>query len=520
MTFNRRPGPPRSFNNGPRGYGPPNRDSGRGPGGPPFRGPRPFNNFRGNDRPPYPHRPWSPPPQMPVSAREAAMAVISRHVERFPDLEPLEPRVDHLDPRDAALSHAIVDTVVRRWNTLRYVLEEFLDRPLPLLEPDLQAVLLTAAAQILFMDRIPSHAAVDESVELAKRGIREGAGSMANAVLRRIAESKGDALPGPYPLTLRRDALPLADGRILTLKGRPLPEDPILALAIATSHPVAVITQWINLAAKAGTAETDGTSVTAATQLALHSLAEAPTILHTAHLAADLHPDFAVHCTPHDTPGHHVYTGPHALLAETLAKRTDIWAQDPASSASIDQVRHLRPNVILDMCAGQGTKTRQLAAVFPAAKILATDPDPARFATLTKVFAGHDRVTVIPSDTLLPAHAASADLILLDVPCTNSGVLARRAEAKMRLGPEQTERLVQIQRQILTRARALLRASPRGKILYATCSVDPAENREQAEHVSRLHRFRIEHESIRLPQGLPGEPATAYTDGGYSVLLG
>jgi 16S rRNA (cytosine967-C5)-methyltransferase len=192
---------------------------------------------------------------------------------------------------------------------------------------------------------------------------------------------------------------------------------------------------------------------------------------------------------------------------------------------------HLEPEVVLDLCAGQGTKTRQLAATFPGARVVATDVDRARFATLERVFreygagdgagggAGGGRVEVLAPAEVMERYRGKADLVLLDVPCSNTGVLARRAEARYRCGPEQMKRLVDVQRQIVADAIPLLRESARGRILYSTCSVEPEENNLQVAWAAKWHRFRVEKQELLLPAGRPGGPASGYHDGSFFTLM-
>src|SRR6185503_11286306 len=120
-----------------------------------------------------------------------------------------------------------------------------------------------------------------------------------------------------------------------------------------------------------------------------------------------------------------------------------------------------------------GTKTRQLAQAHPAAEIIATDIDRERLRTLKETFADHDRVRVIDHDRLM-GYAGRADLVVVDVPCSNTGVLARRVEAKYRFSRESLKGLVDIQRQIIADSLRLLEPKS-GRLLYATCSIDPAE---------------------------------------------
>jgi 16S rRNA (cytosine967-C5)-methyltransferase len=110
-----------------------------------------------------------------------------------------------------------------------------------------------------------------------------------------------------------------------------------------------------------------------------------------------------------------------------------------------------------------------------------------------------------------------ADLLLLDVPCSNTGVLARRVEAKYRFSKANQQKLIDVQRQIIADAIALV--SDRGVVVYSTCSIDPAENEQQARWVTKWHPFRIEQRQSRLPAGGPGDSPTRYADGGYFAIL-
>jgi 16S rRNA (cytosine967-C5)-methyltransferase len=113
-----------------------------------------------------------------------------------------------------------------------------------------------------------------------------------------------------------------------------------------------------------------------------------------------------------------------------------------------------------------------------------------------------------------------ADLILLDVPCTNTGVLARRIEAKYRCDDDQLNRLVGIQKQIIADSIALLRSRPRGRILYSTCSLEPEENQAQVDWAARWHTFKVLAFESHAPAGIPGGHASAYSDGSFWALLG
>ncbi|MDX2115310.1 MAG: transcription antitermination factor NusB [Planctomycetota bacterium] len=457
------------------------------PSGP--RGPRPGN------------RPFGPPQPAVDPARDRALRAVASQVRRFPDLQIDALDTQELSDLDAAFAHALYGAVISRWLTLRFILESRLNRPDLRPAPAAAAALLVGAAQILLLDRVPIHSAVDTSVEWVKNAGTPGAGRMVNAVLRAVA----DLIPEGGKqrrdtITDAADELPMPDGSALVLAKPVLPTDPVQRLSVATSCPADLIRAWSR-----------DRGMREARRLALHSLIAPPVILNTAFAAAPLPPE----CAPHDSPGHHVYTGTHEQLAQLLQSRRDIWAQDPASSLAVATAGDLKPSLVVDACAGLGTKTRQLAAMFPDADILAADVDLVRVQTLRSATAG-TRVTVVPYQKLID-YAGKADLVLLDVPCSNTGVLARRVEARYRFDRENTEKLASTQRQIIADSIRLLR--PGGRILYSTCSLDASENRAQADWASRWHGLRLAREHDRAPQGLPGDPPARYTDGSYAALL-
>ncbi len=492
-----------------------------------------------------------------IPARQVVYRVVMHQIRKYPDLELCGIDTTRLEPRDAALAHAIYDAVLRRWLTLRHIVEGFLESEWDLVDPRIRAALLCGAAQLLLMDRLPAHAVVADSVEWVKHQAGPRAGGMVNAVLRRVDElilrtdpnappaaeppppaadtdeheqaMRASLKPGPPPAlptdergrrerwTDRRDEIPLADGTALALRAQVLPADADRRLSIATSHPLELIRSWLK--------SIDRREVR---QIALHGIAAPSTVVNTANAAAEL-PIGPGAFIEHAAPGHHVWTGPYEALADLMRSRNDIWVQDPASSLAVQSVEDMKPAVVLDMCAGLGTKTRQLAAAFPEAKIIATDKDRGRFEKLKALFAGHPRVQVVEwpkegSSGLTLAFAGAVDMVLLDVPCSNSGVLARRLEARYRFDAKRTEELAAIQRQLIADSIPLLRRGPGSMpggsaIVYSTCSLDPQENEEQARWAARWHGMEIARERRRTPEGGPGEPPERYSDGSYAVVL-
>ena len=436
-------------------------------------------------------------PQRSDTARDLVTARIAGRAKQFPRLFPEALRTDGLDGRDTALAHAIDQAVARRWLTLVAVLQAKLSRPWDRLHRSVQAPLLVGAAQLLLLERIPDHAAINEAVNWTKPRQPKAAG-MVNAVLRRVAELRGEKTDRAEHTD--RHELPLHDGRVLRLREPVFDEDPLKRLAEQTSHPPELLARWV---------ERDGFEQAA--RLAEHGLIHPPIIV----TGADPLPG-SPHCEPHDEPGFAVLTGDRAALVPLLAEYPTLRVQDPGSAAAVTATADQVPNLIVELCAGKGTQTRQLAAVHPQALIIATDANPRKLDVLRDDFAGHDRVRVVEPSELID-HAGRADLVIVDAPCSNTSVLARRVEARYRCTGDILAALWDVQRQILVEAVRL--TAPQGRILYCTCSIEPQENAGQAQRLVKWHKARVQRQTDLLPSGRPGDPVSGYRDGGYFAIL-
>lgn len=454
------------------------------------------------------------------AARDAAVRALARQARAYPELAPdaleyeLGARIAAGSPPmralDAAFAHAIYHAAVQHWLTLAFLLNREIRQGFDVLEPRARAVLLAAGAQIVFLDRVPAHAAINHAVEWAKQVIRPGAGGLVNAVLRRIASIREACNIEASAWHGDRDALPLSAGGVLRGGTLDLPEDPVDRLAIATSHPRVLLEHWLVRMPEA-----------AVTELALHSLSEPPVLINTEHAVANELLAHADSLASHADPRNRVFREGGVSLSGLLASSPRLWVQDPSSAGAIRSIADLSPRRIIDLCAGQGTKTGQLAATFPNAEIIATDIDNARFSRLKAAFAASDQVRVLPLVDAKGLAMMSCDLVLLDVPCSNTGVLPRRPEARYRFGPATLDSLAAVQRQLIADSIPLLSREPASRpgVLYATCSLEAEENSQQAAWIRRWHKFAASRERSVIPAGAPGGPDASYHDGAYSVLF-
>jgi 16S rRNA (cytosine967-C5)-methyltransferase len=432
------------------------------------------------------------------SARSLVADRVEQRARRFPEIYPQRLHTGDLTGRDLALAHAIDQAVARRWITLAAVTQPLLQRSWSRLQASVQAALLTGGAQLLLLERLPDHAVINEAVSWVKRRSPGGAG-LVNAVLHRVADLRRERIDDGAPLPRAATDVPLHDGGVLRLAEAVFDGDPASRLGQQTSHPAELLARWVE---RYGFEQVAG--------LAGHSLVHPPVII--AGLAGGPSPGL----TPHDEPGFAVLDGGRAALEPLLALHPEARVQDPGSAAAVSATAGLVPELIVEVCAGRGTKTRQLAGVHPQAQIVAGDASPHRRADLRRQFRGADRVLVADPEALVE-YAGRADLVVVDPPCSNTAVLARRPEAKYRVTPQSLARLLELQRQII--ADALGAVAERGHLLYSTCSLEPDENERQIDWIRRWHPLDRLEQITRLPCGAPGDPPNRYRDGCFFALL-
>lgn len=321
--------------------------------------------------------------------------------------------------------------------------------------------------QLFYLDRVPDYAAVDGAVAAAKRLAGPQAAGWVNAVLRRAArerESWINAAPPPGRLT-RIESLAVRFSHpewmiARWLKARPASE---LELFLQWNNRRPAITLRINRL------KTDPEAIKEEMQracLAFETVAEDPFFLRIEHSGELRQFDF---------------------LRDGRATVQDV------SQGFVSRLVDARPGEeILDLCAAPGGKTSHLAELAPGAKIVATDKAEERLDLLRKGLerGGYQNVSVESYEAVIGSRR-SFDAILLDVPCTGTGVLSRRPDLRWRRHPDDVRRMAAVQRSLLHYAAGRLK--PFGRIIYSTCSVEPEENRAAIESfIAERREFALE----------------------------
>ncbi|HWH14908.1 MAG TPA: 16S rRNA (cytosine(967)-C(5))-methyltransferase RsmB, partial [Miltoncostaeaceae bacterium] len=380
-----------------------------------------------------------------------------------------------LDARGRAFATRLLYGAVQRRRTLDHVLDGLLDRPEGV-EPAVRDVLRLGTYELLWSDRVPPSAAVDQAVRLvralpAARPRAAARAGLVNAVLRRVADG------GP--------------ARLAAL------DDPEVPAGVRHSVP-----DWIAEALVAGLGREDAEGVMRAANLPPESALRwnplrgpRATVERALGLAGVPDPRL---------PEAIVLPGPFALEDSPLWASGRVMAQARASMLPA-RVLDPRPRErVLDLCAAPGAKATHLAALSRnGAEIVCVELHAARADALRALARRMGaRLTVVVGDAREVPLPGPFDAVLVDAPCTGLGVLAARPDARWRRREESLAPLVALQRALL--ARALEVVHPAGRVVYSTCTLLPAEN----EDVVRASGGRVEDVTSLFPDmahpGLPG----------------
>jgi 16S rRNA (cytosine967-C5)-methyltransferase len=429
-----------------------------------------------------------------VTARDLALAELDRRP--LPGWKPREmrrpPRAkgdEALDPRDLALSEQILVGCIKNHLLLRRLIAHHSGRNLRSIDPLVQKILSIGLYQLRFLDRIPASAAVNEAVEQAKRFGRARAAGFVNAVLRKAATSAGDAQPLPDPTT-----------------------EPAAYAEFALSHPRELFDRLLRLLGMPDTLH-----------FCEHDNREPPTIVRLmAGATADDLNSAGVAVTPHAHPGMFIIEPAKKALLADWSRRGIAQVQDPTAASVVEQIPLSPGQHVLDRCAGLGTKTIQLRErVADAGHVIAIDAMPQRVQQLQSLVADRQvRNVEVHHATMLPQVPQLADplfdLALVDVPCSNSGVLARRPEARYAQTDTALASLSKLQAAILDDTAPHIK--PGGLLVYSTCSIWPEENQAAVQAFLARHTdYQKQSEHMTLPS-LSLDIAN-YHDGGYFAVL-
>lgn len=386
-----------------------------------------------------------------MSARRAAFVEL---VAFFREEKYLGPALDaagekyDLSPRDKKLFTRLFCGVVERKITMDYLLSRFSDIPLNRLAPEVLILLELGLYQILYLDRVPDSAAVNECVSLAKRQSPRAAGFV-NAVLRRAA--------------LQKEKVPA----LLELPGSK-------GLALRESYPRRLVSQWMEQYGRERAEEIcRAQNAPAALTLRVNTL-------------KTTREDYAAQLSAAGIPHHFSPLCKSGVTLETSLSPVELpgwdeglaFVQDSAAQYAADRVEAKPGETVLDLCAAPGGKSFSLAMdMADRGTLIALELHPHR---AEKIREGAGRlglrcITVAEGDATLPLPAweGKADRVLCDVPCSGSGVIAKKPDIRLKK-QEDPAVLIATQRAILEAGSRAVK--PGGRLVYATCALNKTEN--------------------------------------------
>jgi 16S rRNA (cytosine967-C5)-methyltransferase len=379
-------------------------------------------------------------------ARSCAFAVIRRVFEQgaYAD-RALHSEAAGLDPRDRALAMALSYGTVQRRAALDHVAAKLSSRSLGELDPPVLAALRLGLFQLLFLGGVADHAAVNESVELAKRA--GGGSTLVNAVLRRAV----------------RDARPILDALD--------DSDPSQAAVLHSVPDWLTERWWEELGSADARALLRAVNQPAESALRVNELvAELPEVLARlpvpARAASGL-PEGIILDAPFDAHASELF-GQGAIM--------------PQSRGSMLVARVVEPRPghrVLDLCAAPGAKTTHLAALIgDRGEVVAVESHRGRAAALTRTCSRMRAscVQVEVDDAAQPRADRPYDRVLVDPPCSGLGTLQSRPDLRWRATPSAVAELAALQERILAVAGAATASG--GALVYSVCTISRAESEE------------------------------------------
>ncbi|WP_328804015.1 16S rRNA (cytosine(967)-C(5))-methyltransferase RsmB [Paenibacillus glycinis] len=410
------------------------------------------------------------------TAREVALDTLVRVMEAgaYSNLQLNRALQDAgLSKADAGLATELVYGTIQHQRLLDDRLNALITKGFAKLTPWVLALLRMSAYQLLLLDRIPPHAAVNEAVVIAKRRGHSGISGMVNGVLRNMERSL-DELRQPIELA-----------------------DPVRRIGIAHSYPDWLVRRWID-----GYGEEIAERICASGNERPHASLRINPLKLSREKALELLAASGFEAEPSELAAEGVVVSGGGNLAQSDGYRDGWWTlQDESSMLVADACAPEAGMNVLDCCAAPGGKATQLAELMEdRGQVVANDIHPHKQQLIDEHAArlGLSSVLTVVGDAgkLTERFApGSFDLVLLDAPCSGFGVIRRKPEIKWTKSEADVAAIASLQAELLDEAAKLVR--PGGTLVYSTCTIEQEENEKQ------VLKFLSRHESYELDAEWP-----------------
>jgi len=413
-------------------------------------------------------------------ARKKALEVLTRWEKRGSTMDPLFDAFVMEDPLltelDKAFAREIVYGVLRWRGRLDWIIAAYSRIKPSRLERAILAILRMGAYQILFMDRVPAAAAVDESVKLTKGLRKKEAVAFVNGILRGIAEGRKEIT---YP---------------------DIQTHPIEYIAAFHSHPTWLVRRWVEQLGREETialcqANNQFPPLTSRVNTLKRSREEVIQQLH----------DQGIEASPTlFSPVGLCIKDPPALTTWGPLQQGWLQVQDEAAQLVSLMLAPKPGQRILDLCAAPGGKTTHLAELMQdQGEIVAVDVSPTKLQIVQencqRLGISMVKAKALDATRPLPFPSGSFDGCLVDAPCSGLGTLRRHPEGKWRIKEQDILRLQEMQNQILRQAAPLVKQG--GVLVYSTCTLTSEENEGVIEaFLSEHSEFHLENAARLLPK--------------------
>lgn len=382
--------------------------------------------------------------------------------------------------RERAQAQRLAYGAVQRRGTADTAIARLAERSPRQLDPPVLAALRLGLYELLFADATPDHAAVDQAVELTKGAGAGHAGGLVNAVLRRAARER----EGLTAALLGDDSTPEAAAVahsvppwLARMWWRELGAGVARSLLAACNERVEVAMRVSAAPRAPGGALGRSCAEQAALPMSL-AVARVAALAGLRDAGVEAAP--AAAGWPLAAPEQIVIAGRTGEAVPRMVAGGELTPQSRGSAAVVEVLAPRAGEQVLDLCAGPGIKTGQIAArMADRGEVISVELDPGRAAEVAEQARrlGLRSITVVEADAADPGLGTGFDRVLLDAPCSDLGALASRPDARWRKSPRAIARLAAIQERALRAAARALR--PGGVLVYSTCTISRRENEDR-----------------------------------------
>jgi 16S rRNA (cytosine967-C5)-methyltransferase len=361
---------------------------------------------------------------------------------------------ERLDGRERAQAQRLAYGAVQRRGTSDAAIERLAGRSVSQLDPPVRSALRLGLYELLFADGTPDHAAVDQAVELTKRAGAAHASGLVNAVLRRAGRE--------------RDSLTAA-----LLGDDSTPE----AAAVAHSAPLWLAQMWWRELGPE-TARALLAACNEPAEVAFSARDPEAALARLREAGVEAAP--AAGPWPLAAPESIAISGRSGDAVPAMVAAGELTPQSRGSAAVVEVLDPRPGESVLDLCAGPGIKTAQIAGrTDDRGELISVEIDPGRAAEVAAQATrlGLRGIAVIEADATEARMPQTFDRVLLDAPCSDLGALASRPDARWRKSPKSIERVAAVQGRALDRAARML--APGGVLVYSTCTISRREGEER-----------------------------------------